>query len=356
MASTKPTILVNKTVVSKDGKRYDIPQVVVHMDALEPEKVEISIKPAKKGAATTTAKTAAPAKPYFQIRYPHTDGRMYDLLIRFKGAKDVIRINNLESYPPTEEDPLKQQHSVKIGSICDDYLAKLDAIHEKILDFVEANQKEILGNKVNKKREIIEEITKSVVKRDMDAEGNPYPPKMRGKVKIDPMTGAPKMEMYRKEGNQLNPVELTSIENLVAEMNTSYERVATIEPSFYVMGTQCGWTLTLHSLLLGEKNARQAVERPAYTADDLDEVSGGVANVAVNDTHVETVETTEDDAPAEPETAVVESSGEEEEVNDEDGDDLDLPPPPVVNTKPKAAAAEPTIAAPKTRRGVAARK
>lgn len=364
MTTVKPTILVNKKVVSKDGKEYDIPQVVVHMDALDPSKVEIGIKPTKKGPTSAPAKAAPPAKPYYYMRYPHTDGRTYDMLIRMTSKKDVVGIRSIDSYPPTEEDPLKQQHTIKISPVCEDYLAKMDSIHEKVLDFVMSNQLIVLGNKTNKKREIIEEVTKSVVKRDTDAEGNPYPPRLRAKVKFDAETGVPKLDTFRKEGNSLIPVLASSIEELRNEINTSYDRVITVEPSFYVMGSQCGWTLALQSILLGEKTARQVVDRPAYTEEDLNEFGSAPTKVEVPIPKVEAKvepEFTPEETETEnvPETAVIASDEDDEvEIHEEGDEELDLPPPPQVSSKPRRGAQEEApIPAPKTTtRRAAARK
>lgn len=354
MASKPTTVLVSKTVTSRDGKVYNIPQVRVPILTIEPEKVEISIKAPKKPAPGTGNAKAAPAKPYFNIKYPHSDGRMYDLLMTFKHTPKEIAAYQVDSYPPTEEDAMKQQHTIKVVQMTEEILAKMDAIHEKILDFVMANQTQILGNKTNKRREIIEEITRSVVKRDEDDEGNAYPPKMRIKVKFDLESGVPKAQAFRKEGQELKPLDFESIEDFKQEFNTTSEKVITMEPSFYVMGSQCGWTLALHSVLLGEKTVRQTQELPSFTADDLAKLSDAPA---VPETEEEEENSTpqaepkeaepeeEEEETNEPETAVIPSSDDEEEtpaeeeevVEEEDEEEEEeVPPPPKPTRKTPA--------------------
>lgn len=330
------TQLVNKIVVSREGKTFEIPQVVVKLADLDSSKVEISIKPPKKtNASATQQKTATPTKPYFQIRYPH-EGRMYDLLIRMKHEDKITVIRYFESYPADEENSMKQQHSIKITPISEDYLTKLDIIYQKILDFVMANQLTVLGNKQNKKREIIEEITKHVVKRDTDVEGKPYPPKIRAKVKFDPETGVPRMEVWRKENQQLVQLEIESIEALRNEFISSADKVITLEPSFYVMGTQCGWTLGIHSMLLGEKTSRPNISRPTFTVEDAEDIP--IQNLEIKE-EVVIVETPVTNI-REEETTIASSDDEQE--------NFDLPPPPKMEEQP--------ISVPKTTRGRVQRK
>jgi hypothetical protein len=249
---------------------------------------------------------------------------------------------------------MKQQHTIKVVQMTEEILAKMDAIHEKILDFVMANQQQILGNKTNKRREIIEEITRSVVKRDEDDQGNTYPPKMRIKVKFDLVSGKPKAQaqVYRKKGEKLTSLNFKSIEDFKQEFNMTSEKVIIMEPSFYVMGAQCGWTLALHSVLLGEKTVRQAQELPSFTADDLAKLSDApsVPKTEEEDStlQAEPEETEpEEEETNEPETAVIPSSDdeeetpaeEEEEVVEEEEDDEEeeeVPPPPKSTRKAPA--------------------
>jgi hypothetical protein len=353
MASKPTTVLVSKMVTSRDGKVYNIPQVRVSIFEIDPEKVEISIKAPKKATPGTGNAKTAPAKPYFNIKYPHSDGRMYDLLITFKHTPKEIAAYQVDSYPPTEEDAMKQQHTIKVVQMTEEILAKMDAIHEKILDFVMENQQQILGNKTNKRREIIEEITRSVVKRDEDDEGNTYPPKMRIKVKFDSESGSPKVLAFRKEGQELKPLDFESIEDFKQEFNMTSEKVITMEPSFYVMGAQCGWTLALHSVLLGEKTVRQAQELPSFTADDLANLSDAPsAPKAEKDSTLqaepeETEPEEEEEETNEPETAVIPSSDDEEETpaeeeeeevveEEEDEEEEEVPPPPKSTRKAPA--------------------
>ena len=355
VVASKPinSVLVSKTVVSRDGKVYNIPQVRVSIFDLDPSKMEISIKAPKKATTGTGNVKATPAaKPYFNIKYPHSDGRMYDLLITFKHTPKEIAAYQVDSYPPTEEDAMKQQHTIKVVQMTEEILAKMDAIHEKILDFVMENQQQILGNKTNKRREIVEEITRSVVKRDEDDEGNAYPPKMRIKVKFDPETGKPKTQAFRKEGQELKPLDFESVEDFKQEFNTTSEKVITMEPSFYVMGSQCGWTLSLHSVLLGEKTVRQAQELPSFTADDLANLSDApktsppTVPEAEDDStpQDEPEEEEEEEENNEPDTAVIPSSDDEEEapaeeeevVEEEEEEEEDVPPPPKTTRKAPA--------------------
>jgi hypothetical protein len=378
MVEMIPTTLVNETVTHANGS-FTITHTCVNIKALKGDTAKTAIKTSQKKPAqgNTNVKANVPTKNYYRTTYTHTeDGREREMMIRMKNErsddkKTILGIRQIDSYPPEETDATKQQHSIKVtfakeedSEIAKGYFDELNKMHDGIVRFVFENQLAVLGNKQNKKIEIIQELCKNPVKVDIDDEGNPYPPKMRIKIKLD-QAGKPRAEVYRKEDNQVKPVDVETIDEFKEVFNSSYDKVITVKPTFYVMGSQCGWSLSLHSILLGEKVERQVQERPAYTADDLNDVSTNVAEIEINednDADIEDEVETEENTTTVPETAVIASSDDEENNEDdeeevvEDDEELDLPPPPTVTSKPRATTSAAPIAAPKARGRAAARK
>jgi hypothetical protein len=322
-------MIVTRHVETSAGNTFDIPYVVKRLTDLDMDDVEFYLNIPKVIPGKPVAAGAA-ARPRVQLRCKASDGKKYRILLRMK----TRAVRGIDSYPPTEEDETKQAHTVKISPLSEEEKDKMMELHDLIANGVFTNFKALFNKAAPKSVELVSEMCACPVKEGEDAEGNKYPPQIRLKVKPD-VNQKPNIDIYQvKDGKvQMEPERMKTYADLKAAIPRGVDQVVTFEPSFYISGTNYGWTLVADSMLFPEKQVTRIATKPMYGDEDAEMLQASVP------VETEKAENTEDEFTPESEEETPESvpvvetvDSDEEEVVEEEEEEPELPPPPKART------------------------
>lgn len=317
-------MIVTRHVETAAGKSFEIPYVVKRLTDLDINDVEFYLN-MPKTVPGKPAPTGPAARPRVQIRCATSDGKKYRMLLRMK----TRAVRGVDSYPPTEEDETKQSHTVKISPLSEEEKAKLTELHDMIANGVYTNFKALFNKTAPKSVELVSEMCTTPVKEGEDAEGNKYPAQIRLKVKPD-VNQRPNIDIYKmKDGKvQMEPERMETYADLKNAIPRGVDQVVTFEPSFYISGTNYGWTLIADSMLFPEKQVSRIAAKPMYGDEDVEMLQKDEPAEPTEEDEDEEEATPVEEAPAEAPVVETVDSDEEEEVVEEEEEEPELPPPP----------------------------
>ena len=258
-------IIVARHVETATGNSFDIPYVVKRLADLSVDDLEFAIT-LPKSIPNKTTPTNANVRARVNIRCLASDGKKYRILLRTK----TNAVRGLDSYPPTEEDETKQTHSVRISPISEIEKEKLMNLHRLIVEGVFINFKLLFNKSAPKSIDVANEMCACPVKEGEAADGDKYPPMIRLKVKPD-VNGKPNIDIYRmKDGKvQAEPERMETYAELKNTIPRGVDQVITFEPTFYISGSNYGWSLIADSMLFQDNPMPSFIAKPMYSAEDV---------------------------------------------------------------------------------------